>query len=203
MSERITPEHVEKTTFNTQLRGYRPSEVDAFLRKVAGELREAQRLLSDKLYQSLGAEIGSLLQQAKEAADSMTDQAEADSARIRSEAEAEAKESRATVESDAERTRAEADRDTAATRKVAEEDATDRIRRAEAKVSELNETEAELRRKLSLLRVDLETVTEQLRHLETPIEEGDEVRLDKKAESRISRERETISEPQKAPARPV
>src|SRR5918992_594028 len=79
MKESVSPDQIERATFGMTLRGYDRDEVDIFLRRVADELRESQRLRSEKLYENLGDEIGTLLQHAKDNADAMTKQAEEDS----------------------------------------------------------------------------------------------------------------------------
>jgi DivIVA domain-containing protein len=186
MTESMSPDQVERAAFGTALRGYDRNEVDIFLRRIADELRESQKLRSEKLYESLGDEIGNLLQHAKDSADEMTKEAEQDSARIRADAESASREMRAAAERDATQMRTDAENDAAqartlaaedasATRDEAERDATQRIKEAEAKVAELQDAEDGLRAKLVLLRSDLEVLTDQLRRLEHP---ADEIRLD-------------------------
>jgi DivIVA domain-containing protein len=203
MKESVSPDQIEKATFGTALRGYDRDEVDIFLRRVADELRESQKLRSERLYENLGDEIGALLQHAKDNADAMTKQAEEDSARIRADAEAasremraeaenEATEKRAEAENDAQRTRSDADQDAATTRSDADRDATQRINEAEAKVAELQEAEDSLRAKLAMLRTDLEVLTDQLRRLEHP---ADEIHLDDTQQA-ISLEPEPQPEPE-------
>ena len=205
MKESVSPDQIEKATFGMTLRGYDRDEVDIFLRRVADELRESQRLRSEKLYENLGDEIGTLLQHAKDNADAMTKQAEEDSARIRADAEAASREMRAEAENDAaskramaegdaERMRADAEQDAATTRRDADRDATQRIKEAEAKVAELQEAEDSLRDKLAMLRADLEGLTDQLRRLEHP---ANEIRLDDTQQA-ISLEPEPEPEPKAA-----
>jgi DivIVA domain-containing protein len=205
MKESVSPDQIEKAAFGTALRGYDRDEVDIFLRRVADELRESQKLRSERLYENLGDEIGTLLQHAKDNADAMTKQAEEDSARIRADAEAASREMRADAERDAAATRAQADgdaqrmradaeQDAATTRREADQDATQRIREAEARVAELQEAEDSLRDKLAMLRSDLEGLTEGLRRLEHP---ADEIRLDE-AQQAISLEPEPEPEPETA-----
>jgi DivIVA domain-containing protein len=205
MKESVSPEQIEKATFGMTLRGYDRDEVDIFLRRVADELRESQRLRSEKLYENLGDEIGALLQHAKDNADAMRKEAEEESARIRAEAEASSREMRAEAESaatekraeadmDAQRMRSDAERDAANTRDEANRDATQRIDEADGKVARLQEAEDQLRAKLALLRADLEGLTDQLRRLEHPAEE---IRIDDTQQA-ISLEPEPQPEPETA-----
>jgi DivIVA domain-containing protein len=204
-TEPIAPDQVESASFSTALRGYDRDEVDMFLRRVADDLREAHRLRSEKLYESIGDEIGNLLQHARDSADGMTREAEEDSARIRADAEAAAREMRSAAERDAAQMRSEAESDAAttreqaasdaaATRSEADRDATQRIQEAEAKVAELQDTEDALREKLAMLRADLEVLVDQLRRLEHPREE---IRLDDTQQA-ISLEPEAQPEPETA-----
>ena len=58
MKESVSADQIEKASFGTTLRGYDRDEVDIFLRRVADELRESQKLRSERLYENLGDEIG-------------------------------------------------------------------------------------------------------------------------------------------------
>lgn len=191
MSE-LKPEDVERATFTTKMRGYDPEEVEAFLRKVAEQLRQAEAR-AERSFEAAGEQMGDLLQHAKNLADSITAEAEADAARMRQEAEADASKARSEASADAARMRAEADADARRTRDEADADAKlmreeassdaarmrreaedyarDLITRAEAKVRAIEDAEIEGRARLSDLRADLLEICERLgRIADTPVE---------------------------------
>jgi DivIVA domain-containing protein len=188
MSEASSNEDLENTTFSSALRGYDRDEVDSFVRTVAQEMRELHQGRTEKLYESLGEEMGGLLQHARDSADEMTRSAEEAAAETRAQAEAEAQrineaardraralleqaeqdatQARTEAEQDATQARTEAERDAAQTRSEAEQDATTRIAEATEKVQRLEATESETRIRLKALREELASITNDLRMVE-------------------------------------
>lgn len=157
MREALSPEDPDYVSFNTSRRGYDRNEVDAYLRDIAAELKEARELRSERMYEGLGEEIGSLLQHAKDSADDMQAQAEKDAATTRSEAEA-----------DARRLRQDATNHAGSIKANAEHDATARIKEADERVAALELQEVEIRERIKSLRTELESITDLLRPLEVP-----------------------------------
>jgi cell division initiation protein len=155
MQEELVPEYIEGREFSTSLRGYDKGEVDSFLSSLAAEIRDYQLANSERLYQNLGEEMGSLLQHAKDSGDAMRKEAEEDAAAIRHSAE-----------SDAQRTRADAEQRASEIRSAAEAEATERITEAEDRVHALEKVEREARERVRALRAELEVVTAQLSGLQ-------------------------------------
>lgn len=157
----LTPEEIETTTFPSSLRGYDRDAVDFFLQDVAAAFEaalnegQAARETRQKPYQSLGEEMGDLLQHAKDSAD-----------QTRREAESAASATMRSAEEAASRTRAEAEQQAALTLAHAEKEAAARIEEAAETVEQLETMEQESRAELRRLRVELEGVVEQLRSLE-------------------------------------
>jgi len=122
MTREVTPDEIRKAEFRTTLRGFERSEVEETLRLVADRLErlEAERAklqarLSDMPTQSLesefetiGKEVTSILQAAREAAESMRERASLDAARWRREATEEADTTRREAAADAEALRRDA-----------------------------------------------------------------------------------------------
>lgn len=122
MAPEVTPDEIRKAEFRTSLRGFERSEVEGTLRLVADRLErlEAERAklqarLSDMPAQSLesefetvGREVTSILQAAREAAESMRERASLDAARWRREATEEADTARREAAADAEALRRDA-----------------------------------------------------------------------------------------------
>lgn len=173
----LSPDEVERQQFTTSRRGYTKEEVDAYLRALAEDVRNYLRSSSERLYVSLGEEMGGLLQHARDSADEMIRSAEQQVAAIREEALADADgvrsaadtystETRAQAEGSARETRAQAERSAQETRARAEQDAAERIKVAEDNVRALQESEREVRSRLRSLRIDLEDVTGQILELE-------------------------------------
>jgi DivIVA domain-containing protein len=167
MREALSPEELENAGFSTSLRGYDRDEVDAYLRSVAAELRESQKQRSEKLYETLGEEMGSLLQHARDSADEMTSQAQADAARVRDEAAADAARTREEAAADGRAIRDEATHQASEIRAAAERDAAQRIGEAEMRVAELEDIEAQARERIQTMRAELEALSERLRPLES------------------------------------
>ena len=95
----IRPEEIERKDFVPAMRGYERQEVDAFLRAVAEELREAHaarmaaeaaleaaRSRPDNPIDVLSLEVGVVLKTAKAEAERMRSEAEADAAEVREQA---------------------------------------------------------------------------------------------------------------------
>jgi cell division initiation protein len=193
MKEGMTPEDLEGATFSTRLRGYDPEEVGEFLKDAADELRRAQAVRSERLYEVLGEEMGGLLQRARDSADEMVRHAEVDALRMRDEAAEGATSVREESEEAAARTIEEAGRAAAETRARAEADAAQRVQEASDRVGELEERESDVRSRLAGLRAELEGLTDRLRSLEsfqgtpaekeTSTEDKGEIRLEAGAES--------------------
>jgi DivIVA domain-containing protein len=173
MRESLAPEELEQASFSVVLRGYDRDEVDAYLKNVVDELRETQRLRSERLYETLGEEMGGLLQHARDSADDMIAQAQSEAASLReearraagatrSDAKVEAKDLLDRARADAQQTRAEADKAAQA-----------RVDEAARRVAELEQSEAEARERVSGLRLQLVALTDQLEQLGTPPEAAD------------------------------
>ncbi|CAN5692293.1 hypothetical protein BH24ACT26_BH24ACT26_22920 [soil metagenome] len=157
MSKDVSVEAIETAEFSTSLRGYDKDEVDAFLRMVGAEHRrllEAGRTVSnnqEKPYHRLGADVGELLQHAKDSADALKRKAEEDCARMREEA----KKSVAAAKEKAEKHAQEI-------RKAAEYDASERAKDAQRRLEELKAIEASINEQLEELRGRLSSVLDQL-----------------------------------------
>jgi DivIVA domain-containing protein len=186
MRRAITPEDVREADFKVALRGYDREDVAAFLQDVAAEM-ETLKDSSERAYQSLGEEIGGLLQQAKDSADKLvtdarteaeahlqaaanqaaglTQEAEANALQSRQQTEAYSVQVREETEAYARQIREEAGAWAASARAEAEQDAAERIRTAEAQVRELEMAEAEARQRISGLRVELHRVADRLSQL--------------------------------------
>lgn len=177
MRETVSPEEIEKATFATALRGYDRDEVDSYLRSLAVDLKEAEKQRTERFYQSLGEEMGGLLQHARDSSDAMVKEAEEESKRLRESARSDAEQMRADASKDAKETRANAESEAAAniaeaeqravdTRTKAEEDARAREGEADRRVRELEAIESETRERIEALRVRLSGIADQLRHLD-------------------------------------
>lgn len=122
MGPQVTSDEIRNAEFRTTLRGLDRSEVEAMLEVVAGrieELETAQEKLESRLAESpsphlqseieeVGREITSILQVAREAAESMRERANLDAARWRREATEEAEMTRREAAADAEALRRDA-----------------------------------------------------------------------------------------------
>jgi cell division initiation protein len=166
MGQKVSAKDIERADFSVALRGYDRDEVDAFLRSVADEHRrlseelvEAQRSVEHP-YQSLGADMGELLQHAKDSAD-----------QIRRKAEDDAKQTRQEAKKNAAATREKAEREAEETRKAAEHDSTARIKEADRRVRQLMEAEAEARQRLHKVRGEVQIVMESMERAEATLGE--------------------------------
>jgi DivIVA domain-containing protein len=157
MSSDVSPDAIESAEFSTALRGYDKDEVDAFLRLIGSEHRRllessrATRDNNEKPYQSLGADVGELLQHAKDAADGLRLKAEEDSARIREEAKKAAAGTRERVDKEAQKIR-----------EAAEYDASQRTKDTERRLEDLRGIETSITSQLDELRGRLQSVIDQL-----------------------------------------
>ena len=164
MGEAMSAKDIERADFAVALRGYDREEVDAFLRQVAGEHRRLSEALDasqrnvDKPYQSLGSDMGELLQHAKDSADAIRRRAEEDGKQVRQEAK-----------KDAAATREKAEHDAEGVRKAADYEASERIKEAERRARQLMEVEAEARHRLRDIRAELATVVEGMERAEASL----------------------------------
>lgn len=122
MPSELTPETVRGADFRTVIRGADPSAVRQFLDEVAGALEELQtereRLVSrlgefadrdlKAEFENVGREVTTVLEAAREAAETMRERAGADAARWKSESMAEAEQLRKEAKNDAEALRSDA-----------------------------------------------------------------------------------------------
>lgn len=176
MREALSPDEVENLSFSASLRGYDRDEVDAFLKSLAADLREIEQR-SERLYETLGQEMGDLLQHARDSADQMVreaeieagmlrEQAEKDAAKIRDEAAGLARSTKEESEATAARTVDAANKTAEETRSRAERDASDSIAKAEDRVRTLEARETDARERLHALRLQLLELSDQLKKLE-------------------------------------
>lgn len=122
MAFEITPGDIRRAEFRTTLRGFDRDEVNSFLRsiaewvdwlegereKLAAQASETSNRDLEEEFEKIGREVSSILQTAREAADSMRERAALDAARWRSEAMEEADAKRKEATSDAEALRRDA-----------------------------------------------------------------------------------------------
>lgn len=122
MDSEITPGEVRRAEFRTTLRGYDRDEVMSYLASISRRLEslqaENERLASqsaeivgkdlEEEFDKIGREVSSILQAAREAADSMRERASLDATRWRSEAMEEAEINRREAAADAEALRRDA-----------------------------------------------------------------------------------------------
>jgi cell division initiation protein len=153
MPQAPTPEDIRKTTFHTTMRGYARDEVDEYLTAIARVVAS----LTEKAetgYLNLGVKMGELLQEAKDAADELLAAAHTDVATLVQEAKTSAQNLEASARSQA-----------ADTLQTAETHAAKIVQEAEQRVAELTDEENAVRRELTSLRSQLESITERLRPL--------------------------------------
>ncbi len=122
MASEITPGEIRRAEFRTTLRGFDRNEVLGFLGSIAERLErleaEREKLAAqategasrdlEEEFEKIGHEVSSILQTAREAADSMRERAALDAARWRSEAMEEAEANRKEAASDSEALRRDA-----------------------------------------------------------------------------------------------
>lgn len=167
MSEASSNEGLENTTFSTALRGYDRDEVDAFVRTVAQEMRELHYGRNEKLYESLGEEMGGLLQHARDSADEMTREAEELATATRAQAEADAQKTREDAAARARELQQKAEQQATETRAEAEREASTRIEEATDRVRQLEETESQARARVKALREEVASIANDLRLIES------------------------------------
>jgi DivIVA domain-containing protein len=184
MREASSNDDLENTTFSTALRGYDRDEVDAFVRTIAEEMRVLNEGRNEKLYESLGEEMGALLQHARDSADTMKREAQEDAAAARAAADEEAAATRAAADEDAQRIREEAARrakelqqnaeqQAAQTRTEAEKESSTRVEQATEKVRRLEATEGQARARLQSMREELASIANDLRLIDDVPEDDD------------------------------
>lgn len=122
MTREVTPDEIRNAEFRTTLRGFDRTEVEEMLRLVAAHIEQIeseQRKLQAKLaetpssdlqseFETVGREVTSILQAAREAAESMRERASLDTARWRREATEETETTRREAAADAEALRRDA-----------------------------------------------------------------------------------------------
>ena len=180
MVEAMSAKDIERADFAVALRGYDRDEVDSYLRSLAEEHRRLNDELSSarrgsaKPYHGLGADMGDLLQHAKDAADQLTRAAEEEAARTRAEAEAAATATRDEADTAAATIREQAEADAAGTREQAEREADRRVEEASERVLRLKETETEARARLAAVRAEITAVAQRFERVEASLEGADE-----------------------------
>jgi DivIVA domain-containing protein len=164
MGETLSAKDITRSDFTVSRRGYDRDEVDSFLRTVADEhsrlldeLSSSQRN-ADKPYKSFGADVGELLQHAKDSADRLRRTAEEEADRRLRDAKNAATETRERAEHDAQQIRGSAERD-----------ASERIKEAEERVALLTEAETEARDMLRDIRAEIAAVLGRLEQVETSL----------------------------------
>lgn len=122
MASQINPGEIRRAEFRTTLRGFDREQVAGFLSEIASRVEaletEREKLLARvsesndrdlaEEFDKIGRDVGSILQAAREAADSMRERAAVDAARWRTEAMEEADSSRKEASADAEALRRDA-----------------------------------------------------------------------------------------------
>ena len=171
----LTPEEIQNKDFLISLRGYDKDEVESFLGRVADDYRELVRGggTSGDPFKDLGQEVGSVLQAAKDSADTLRRKAEEEATALLQKAREEAANLRESVskaasrvKEDAERhsstVRSEAERYAEETRATAEREANERLRESARRVQRLLSTENNVRERLLSLETMLATLREDL-----------------------------------------
>ncbi len=166
----FTAEEIENKEFLITLRGYDKDEVKAFLRAVAADFKAASDIPAPaaaeagggNAFEALGADIGHVLQVAKQSADTLKKKAEGDAAAMRKRAEEEAKSLRDAASSAARRLTEEAERHSVQVRATAEREAEDRTRDSQRRVERLQSVESKLRQRLYALEMMLQTMRQEL-----------------------------------------
>jgi DivIVA domain-containing protein len=164
MRETLSAKDIERAEFSTSLRGYDRDEVDGFLSTVADDHRrlsealESSRRTADKSYHKLGAEMGELLQHAKDHADQLTRRAEE-----------EAKQSRQEAKKQANEIKEKAERKAGEIKQAAEYEASMRIKDAERRVGELIAAEGDARRRLHDIQAEIRNVMERMQRAEASL----------------------------------
>jgi cell division initiation protein len=164
---------LENTTFSTALRGYDRDEVDAFVRTIAQEMRTLSEGRNEKLYESLGEEMGALLQHARDSAEAMKREAEQDAMATRASADEDAQRIREDAVEKARELLEKAEQQAALARSSAEKDSSSRIEEATERVRQLEATEGQARARLQSMREELASIADDLRLIDSiPEEEG-------------------------------
>ena len=185
MHSALTPEELESISFPTSyLGGYDRDEVDRFMSTLANDMRESQRGAAERPFEHLGEEMGGLLQHARDTADRMIQEAEAEARRLREEAEEEARRTREAAaahalstkegsENTARRTIEDANQRARELREQAEREAHDLVEATAARVRKLEETEADMRERIRVLRLHLVSISDQLQEVAAPAQSDD------------------------------
>ena len=168
----FTAEEIENKEFLITLRGYDKDEVKAFLRAVAADFKAASDSPvpvgvaetggGGNAFEALGADIGHVLQVAKQSADTLKSKAEGDAAAMRKRAEEEAKSLRDAASNAARRLTEEAERHAVQVRATAEREADERTRDSQRRVERLQSVESKLRQRLYALEMMLQTMRQEL-----------------------------------------
>lgn len=139
----LTPDQIKTHKFPLEVRGYERKEVDSFLERLANEYAHAvQRGGSNtERWESLGREIGSILEFAKESAERLREEAEQEARELRQKASDEAVKLREQASDDAGRLRREAAEEAATVRRQASDDAAE-VREQAAREAALVQSKA-------------------------------------------------------------
>lgn len=194
----LDPAAVETQTFSRAFRGYRRSEVEAFLLEVAGELRRLSGELQAAREGPSPAEVMAALNEARQAAE-----------RIRAEAEAHAAETLAQAQAAADGIRAAAQRDADGLRQSARDDADARLGAAQEKVTRLEERAAALREEIRHLEERRAAAARDLGSLDAVLEavaavgsQADQLRqVARQAQARLAETRQEVPAPSLAVVR--
>ena len=173
MREASSNDDLENTTFSTALRGYDRDEVDAFVRTIAHEMRVLNEGRNEKLYESLGEEMGALLQHARDSADEMNRQAQEDAAATRAAADEDAQRIREEAARRAKELQENAEKEAAQTRTEAEKESSTRVEHATEKVRRLEATEGQARARLQSMREELASIANDLRLIDAVAEDDE------------------------------
>lgn len=137
----LSPEDIEKATFSIVENGYDRDEVEVFLHATADDMRGLLRHTSQRPYESLGQEMGALLQHAHDAAATVRKAADTEAGRVLQEAHQASKR----AETEAAQLKGRAEAEASMIREEALEEA-ERIKREATKIHHLAEAEASLKR---------------------------------------------------------
>jgi cell division initiation protein len=164
MREKESARYIQEADFSGSLRGYDREEVDAFLRSVAEEHQRlidelsASRRKTDKPFQSLGTEVGELLQRAKDSADGLRGRAQEEAEQIRRQA----------VEAAA-ATQRRAEQEAKKVEEAADYEASTKIEEARRRARRLKEAEAEALARVRDVRTELSVLSRRLEDVEAAL----------------------------------
>ncbi|MCP3912386.1 MAG: DivIVA domain-containing protein [Actinomycetia bacterium] len=161
----LTPDEISGRTFETVRKGYDPVQVDAFLARVAADVRLLLARMPDEgsdPFARMGNEVAALLRAAQDTAQSVVADAETEATDARSLARTEATEIRSEADADRESARHTLDgarQEAAAIASQAEEQARARVRgvltEAEARLRDLEAAELDAHRRVEEIHTQL------------------------------------------------